>query len=79
MNWPLHFICLGCLPCCLPRHELFPKTCKLSYYFFIVNGLCKVYQLSLFSNLFHSVVAFACTNGGCTESQHFGPYSTQAS
>ena len=27
MNWPLHFICLGCLPCCLPRHELFPKTC----------------------------------------------------
>ena len=27
----------------------------------------------------YSIVAFACTNGGCTESQHFGPYSTQAS
>jgi hypothetical protein len=24
-------------------------------------------------------VAFACTNGGCIESPHFGPYSTQAS
>ena len=24
-------------------------------------------------------MAFTCTNGGCTESQHFGPYSTQAS
>ena len=23
-------------------------------------------------------MAFACTNGGCTESQHFGPYSTLA-
>ena len=49
---PLHFICLGCSTGCLPCHELFRITYKLSYYFFIVNVLCKVYQLSLFLNLF---------------------------
>ena len=27
---------------------------------------------------FNRVVAFVCTSGGCTESQQFGPYATQA-
>ena len=34
---PLHYICLGCPLGCFPRHHIFCKTSKLSYYFYIVN------------------------------------------
>jgi hypothetical protein len=33
---PLHYIYLGCLPGCLPCQQIFIKTSKLSYYFYIV-------------------------------------------
>ena len=33
----LHYICLGCLPGYLPLPQIFCKTSKLSYYFYIVK------------------------------------------
>jgi hypothetical protein len=35
--FPLHYICLGCPPGCLPRQQIFCTTSKLSYYFYIVK------------------------------------------
>ena len=34
---PLHYICLSCQLGCIPRHQNFRKTSKLSYYFNIVK------------------------------------------
>ena len=34
---PLYYICLGCPSGCFPRHQIFCKTSKLSYYFYIQN------------------------------------------
>jgi hypothetical protein len=34
---PLHYICIGCLQGCFPRHQIFQKTFKLSNYFHIVK------------------------------------------
>ena len=39
---PLHYICLGCSLGCLPRLQIFSKTSKLSYYFYIVQ---KIYMV----------------------------------
>ena len=39
---PLHNIYLGCPLCTFPLHQIFPKTSKLSYYFYIVDWLIGV-------------------------------------
>jgi hypothetical protein len=35
-HFPLNYICLSCLPGCLPRQQIVCKTSKLFYYFYIV-------------------------------------------
>jgi len=48
---PLHYIRLGCPPGCLLRRQIFCKTSKLSYYFYIVNKYVR------YNNVYYPLVA----------------------
>jgi hypothetical protein len=45
--FPLHYICLCCSPGCLPHQQIFSKTSKLSYYFYMVKYYVRYNNMQL--------------------------------
>ena len=54
---PLPYICLSCSPCCLLPRQIFSKTSKLSYYFYIVKYYVKYDNIQLLPSGKHRKVS----------------------